>query len=129
MRFFRGFSVRKTRGKLAAVRAVFCLAPFGERDKIHERIADWRERQTPALSASAAVSQQLFLIVLMRIGEKLNTTYYILPCIANAFAGIASQARQTRSSMLEVIRSDYIVTARAKGLSEQVTPVTIKTHK
>lgn len=45
--------------------------------------------------------------------------YYILPCIANAFAGIASQARQTRSSMLEVIRSDYIVTARAKGLSER----------
>ena len=45
--------------------------------------------------------------------------YLILPCIANAFAGIASQARQTRSSMLEVIRSDYIVTARAKGLSER----------
>lgn len=45
--------------------------------------------------------------------------YYILPCVANAFAGIASQARQTRSSMLEVIRSDYIVTARAKGLSER----------
>jgi peptide/nickel transport system permease protein len=44
--------------------------------------------------------------------------YFILPCVANAFAGIASQARQTRSSMLEVIRSDYIVTARAKGLSE-----------
>jgi len=44
--------------------------------------------------------------------------YFILPCIANAFAGIASQARQTRSSMLEVIRSDYVVTARAKGLSE-----------
>ena len=46
--------------------------------------------------------------------------YFILPCIANAFAGIASQARQTRSSMLEVIRSDYIVTARAKGLKESV---------
>ena len=44
--------------------------------------------------------------------------YYILPCIANAFPGIATQARQTRSSMLEVIRSDYVVTARAKGLSE-----------
>jgi ABC-type dipeptide/oligopeptide/nickel transport system permease component len=44
--------------------------------------------------------------------------YYILPCIALAFAGIATQARQTRSSMLEVIRSDYIVTARAKGMSE-----------
>jgi ABC-type dipeptide/oligopeptide/nickel transport system permease component len=44
--------------------------------------------------------------------------YYILPCIALAFPGIATQARQTRSSMLEVIRSDYIVTARAKGMSE-----------
>ena len=33
--------------------------------------------------------------------------------------GIASQARHTRSSMLEVIRSDYIVTAKAKGLSER----------
>jgi len=56
MSFFRGFSARKTRGKLAAVRTVFWLAPYGERGKIHERIADWRERQTPALSASASVS-------------------------------------------------------------------------
>lgn len=45
--------------------------------------------------------------------------YYILPCLATAFGGIATQARQTRSSMLEVIRSDYITTARAKGLSER----------
>ncbi len=44
--------------------------------------------------------------------------YYILPVIANGFPGIATQARQTRSSMLEVIRSDYITTARAKGMSE-----------
>lgn len=44
--------------------------------------------------------------------------FYILPCIASAFGGIASLARQSRSSMLEVIRSDYVVTARAKGLSE-----------
>lgn len=44
--------------------------------------------------------------------------YYILPCVSLSFGGIAQQARQTRSSMLEVIRSDYIITARAKGLSE-----------
>jgi ABC-type dipeptide/oligopeptide/nickel transport system permease component len=43
---------------------------------------------------------------------------YILPSVANAFPGIATQARQTRSSMLDVIRSDYITTARAKGMSE-----------
>jgi len=45
--------------------------------------------------------------------------YYILPAIANSFGGIATQARQTRSSMLEVIRSDYITTARSKGLPER----------
>jgi len=44
--------------------------------------------------------------------------YYILPCLALGLVGIATQARQTRSSMLEVIRSDYITTARAKGMSE-----------
>lgn len=44
---------------------------------------------------------------------------FILPCIASSFGGIASLARQSRSSMLEVIRSDYVVTARAKGLSER----------
>jgi peptide/nickel transport system permease protein len=45
--------------------------------------------------------------------------HYILPCIANSFSSLAMQARQTRSSMLEVIRSDFITTARAKGLSER----------
>lgn len=45
--------------------------------------------------------------------------HYILPCIANCFSSLAMQARQTRSSMLEVIRSDFITTARAKGLPER----------
>jgi peptide/nickel transport system permease protein len=44
--------------------------------------------------------------------------YFIMPVICNSFAGIATQARQTRSSMLDVIRSDYITTARSKGMSE-----------
>lgn len=43
--------------------------------------------------------------------------YYILPCITGSIGSIAGLARQTRSSMLEVIRSDYIVTARSKGIS------------
>ena len=44
--------------------------------------------------------------------------YYILPAMAGATNGIATLARQTRSSMLDVIRSDYITTARAKGVPE-----------
>jgi len=43
---------------------------------------------------------------------------YIMPCIALAVNGIGGIARQSRSSMLEVIRADYITTARAKGLKE-----------
>lgn len=45
--------------------------------------------------------------------------HYIMPCFACSLGGMASTARQTRSSMLEVIRSDYIVTARAKGQTER----------
>lgn len=45
--------------------------------------------------------------------------YYILPALAGCTGGIASSARQTRSSMLDVIRADYITTARAKGVMER----------
>ena len=41
-----------------------------------------------------------------------------MPCLACALGGFASVSRQTRSSMLEVINSDYIVTARTKGQTE-----------
>ncbi len=44
---------------------------------------------------------------------------YILPCVANSLMGIGGMVRMTRSSMLEVIRSDYVVTARAKGVPER----------
>ena len=45
--------------------------------------------------------------------------YYILPTIANSVVGIAMQARQTRSAMLEALHSDYTVTCRAKGVSRK----------
>jgi peptide/nickel transport system permease protein len=44
--------------------------------------------------------------------------HLILPVGVSAFAGVAGMSRYSRSSMLEVIRQDYIRTARAKGLSE-----------
>lgn len=46
-------------------------------------------------------------------------TCYIMPVIASSAPYIAAVTRQTRSSMLEVIRQDYIRTARAKGVSER----------
>ena len=44
--------------------------------------------------------------------------YYILPVITLGVRPAAIIARLTRASVLDVIRSDYIRTARAKGLSE-----------
>jgi len=49
---------------------------------------------------------------------------WVLPTVTLALAPMGIIARFTRSSMLEVIRSDYIVTARAKGLAEP--PVILK---
>ncbi len=49
---------------------------------------------------------------------------WVLPTVTLALAPMGIIARFTRSSMLEVIRSDYLVTARAKGLSEG--PVILK---
>ncbi|MDA8156311.1 MAG: ABC transporter permease [Actinomycetota bacterium] len=51
--------------------------------------------------------------------------HLILPVFVSAFGGIAGFSRYMRSSMLEVIRQDYIRTARAKGLPEGVV---IKRH-
>ena len=48
----------------------------------------------------------------------------ILPSITLGTMSAATITRMTRSSMLEVIRQDYISTARAKGVSEKT--VTIK---
>ena len=42
---------------------------------------------------------------------------YILPCITITLGSFAWTARQMRSSMLEVIRADYVTAARAQGFS------------
>jgi len=44
---------------------------------------------------------------------------WVLPCVTLALGFAASVARQIRSDLLEVIRQDYITTARAKGQTER----------
>lgn len=46
--------------------------------------------------------------------------HVILPALTLGTGGAAIVARMTRSSMLEVIRQDYIRTAKAKGVKEKV---------
>ena len=45
--------------------------------------------------------------------------YWILPIVSTAFAGVTTMARQMRSGMLEVIHSDYITMAKAKGVKSR----------
>jgi peptide/nickel transport system permease protein len=45
---------------------------------------------------------------------------WVLPVLTNTLPGVAGIMRMTRTTMLEVIRQDYIRTARAKGLKEGV---------
>ncbi len=90
----------------------------------------WQDRLC-MLIALIGVSLPNFLVAMMLVllfSVKLNwlpafgvggLQYYILPIVAGSLVGLATQARQTRSSMLDVIRADYVVTARAKGLSER----------
>lgn len=91
----------------------------------------WQDSTTMAI-AMFFVSAPDFWVALMMIvlfSAKLGwlpafgiggIKYYIMPIIASALAGLAVNSRQTRSSILEVFRQDYITTARAKGQEEKV---------
>lgn len=50
--------------------------------------------------------------------RKANWKSFIMPIIALSFGTVATYARYMRSSVLEVINSDYVLTARAKGVTE-----------
>lgn len=70
------------------------------------------------------IAQMLSLLFALKLGWLPATGIgswkcYILPVVANSIGGVASTARQTRSSMLEVVREDYITTARSKGQVER----------
>jgi peptide/nickel transport system permease protein len=65
-----------------------------------------------------------FVIPLFPTGGWGEPRDWVLPAVTLALGPLGIIARFTRSSMVEVIRSDYIRTARAKGLAEQ--PVVLK---
>jgi peptide/nickel transport system permease protein len=62
----------------------------------------------------------LFSVVLQLLpsGGHGTLKHLIMPTLVLGLSGAAVMARLTRSSMLEVLRQEYVVTARAKGGSE-----------
>lgn len=75
---------------------------------------DWPEWASLRTSRIGPDSWSFFFIP---TGEQWR--YLILPAIALASVSTALAARMTRGSMLEVLRADYMRTARAKGLRER----------
>jgi peptide/nickel transport system permease protein len=68
----------------------------------------------------------LMLLILFSIKLKLlplsgveNWTGYILPAFTAAMPGMANLIRMTRSTMLDVLRMDYVQTAQAKGVPKR----------
>ena len=59
-----------------------------------------------------------FVVPLFPTGGWDSPRNWVLPTVALALAPMGIIARFTRASMLEVIRADYTLTARAKGLGE-----------
>ena len=108
--------------------AVAVGVPLGIGSAVHQNtIRDW----LPLGVALIGVSMPQFWLALMLVlvfAVKLGwlppygmggIQFWILPIISGSFFGLGNFARQTRSSMLDVINSDYIVMARAKGLPER----------
>lgn len=65
-----------------------------------------------------------FVIPLFPTGGWGTWREWVLPTVTLALAPLGIIARFTRSSMLDVIRSEYVKTARAKGLAER--PIVLK---
>jgi ABC-type dipeptide/oligopeptide/nickel transport system permease component len=91
----------------------------------------WQDSATMAI-AMVFVSTPDFWVALMMIvlfALKLGwlppygiggPEHYIMPIFCASLSGMAVNARQTRSSILEVFREDYVTTARAKGQAERI---------
>jgi peptide/nickel transport system permease protein len=103
--------------------------PLGVNAAVHQNtVRDWLPLSVALLGVSMPgfwFSLMLVLAFAVKLGwlpayGMGGIQYWILPVLSGSFHGVANMARQTRSSMLEVIHSDYIVMARSKGLPERL---------
>jgi len=110
---------------LGTVFSVLIGIPIGVYAATHQH--SWKDNTAIFLSL-IAVSMPSFWFALLIISVQLgwlpargveSWTGWILPSAAMALGLTAIIARQMRSDLLEVLRQDYITTARAKGLAER----------
>lgn len=97
------------------------IAAAVKQDSIVDRIC-----MVVAMLGASMPNFWLALLLVLLFAVKLNILpamgmggwqYYVLPTLSGAMGCIAVQARQSRSAMLEVIRADYVTTAKSKGVN------------
>src|SRR5256885_2183924 len=64
-----------------------------------------------------------FLVPIFPLGGYGTPLHVVLPALTLGLTGSAWYARMLRSSMLEILSADYVRTARAKGLREQIVVI------
>lgn len=116
---------------LAASCVIVCLSvgiPIGVRSAVKANSFEDRLSMFLTMLFNSMPNFFLALLLVLLFSVKLHWLpssghkawyYFILPVVSNTAGAIATIARQTRASMLEVIRSDYVTTARSKGISER----------
>lgn len=122
-----GFPSSAKVGGIAVIVALIIGIPLGITAAIKRgKIADWASMifATIGISVPSFVISVLLMYLLcqkFRILPSVGIStwkHMILPVFCLAFSPIAYITRLTRSSMLEVMRQDYIRTARSKGVAE-----------
>lgn len=126
--FFERFPATAKLALAATVVALVISIPLGIAAATHHRsLLDGFSMVTAMLGVSMP-GFWLGLLLIMWFSLKLgwfpsggdgSFKYLVLPAIALGAGQAGSLTRITRSSMLDVIRQDYLRTARAKGVSEK----------
>ena len=124
-----GYSVRL--GLMALAMAMFIGIPIGIIAALKQNtIIDYAALfvATSGISVPSFVLA-IFLIIIFAsklhwvdivVDDWTEVKYWFMPMTVLGFGTMAFTARLTRSAMLEVLRQDYVRTARAKGLAERV---------
>ena len=123
-----GFPITLTYGGIAFVVAVAVGVSLGVTAAIRQNT--WVDYFAVGLSIGAQVLPNFVMAPILVLVFTLwlgwlpgggwgGPIYWIMPVVALSTSFMASIARITRSSMLEVLGSNHIRTARAKGLSER----------
>ena len=121
----QGFPTSLQLGALAMVAALAIGLSLGSWAALRQNSAvDYTAMGVSMLGIAVpnfVIAPTLTLIFGLMLGGWGSGANYVLPVIALCLPQIAAVARLTRASMIEVLSSNFVRTARAKGLPARVT--------